>query len=160
MKAKSKIFSILGGLSVLLTSGPAAADDDVLVRMFEWWNGAFATPGAFTEEAFSKYYTPDASITINGVKGEAGPAALARVFQNIQANTESVRIVLPFADTFTVGDRIFTHHFIHRLNNGEEQCLRAMGYATVRDGKLAQVNLVRVPYQPTTDYDGGCSGSE
>ncbi len=146
--------SLVAFLAAVLFAGPVAADDDALVRMFRWWNDAFVTEGGFNQEAFARYWTEDAALIIDGED------VLTRHFQKIQANTDRVRIELPFEDSFTVGDRIFTHHFIYRRNGQEEGCLRAMGYAETRDGKLSVVNLVRVPYDPETAYDGGCKGAD
>ena len=52
--------------------------------MFTWWNGAMTTPGAFTEEGFSTYFTQDAPLVIDGVEVMRGPAGWAKRFQTIR----------------------------------------------------------------------------
>ena len=87
---------------------------DPLVAMFVWWNAAYKHKDGFTAESFSRYFTPDAVMRINGKDRCRGLEDLARHFRDIQARTEMVVIDLPFLDEFTsaTGDRIFTHHFV------------------------------------------------
>jgi ketosteroid isomerase-like protein len=126
----------------------ARADSpDPLVAMFVWWNAAYKQKDGFTTEAFSRYFTPDAVMRINGNDRSKGVADLARHFRDIQARTEMVVIDLPFIDEFTSasGDKIFTHHFVRALEHGTESRERVMGYATIRNGKIALINFVSVP---------------
>jgi len=125
--------------------------------MFNWWNEAIATPGSLTEQAFLNYYTEDVVLILNGKVSSTGIAELTKSFQGIQANSQAVKIILPFEDLFIEGDRIFTHHFIYRHRDGIESCLRAMGYADLRDGKIARIHFVRVPYEPEGSVDQGCN---
>lgn len=144
-------------LIALLILQPANADGrDPLTRMFEWWNKAIATPGALTESAFQEYFTDDIVLILNGKVSSDGISELTKNFQHIQANSETVRIVLPFVESFSQGDRIFTHHFIYSVRNGEEHCLRAMGYAVIRNEKIARIHFLRVPYEPGISIDNGC----
>jgi len=141
-----------------MTMMPANASEiDPLTRMFKWWNKAIATPGALTEQAFRQYFTDDTVLILNGKVSSEGIAALTKSFQNIQANSETVKIILPFVESFREGDKIFTHHFIYSVRNGEEGCLRAMGYAVIRDGKIARIHFLRVPYEPGISIDNGCN---
>jgi len=137
-----------------------ATEDDPLSRMFKWWNVAIATPGALTEQAFRKYFTDDIVLVLNGKVSSNGIAELTKSFQKIQANSETVRIVLPFEDSFSEGDKIFTHHFISSVRNGIESCLRVMGYGVIRGGKIARIHFVRVPYEPGISFDKGCNEME
>ena len=132
----------LFGLSLLPVQAMAA---DPLTAMFTWWNQAYKTPGSFTPEAFRRYFTEDAAIVLNGKESSRGIAALVAQFQRIQASTESVEIVLPFREGFVSGDKVFTYHFIRSVRAGKRECLRAMGYALVRHGKIALVSLLRIP---------------
>jgi ketosteroid isomerase-like protein len=134
---------------VLLTSGfaAAAARHDVLVDMFVWWNAAYKHKDGFTEAAFSRFFTDDAILRVNGSDRSKGLKDLAAHFRAIQARTEMVEIELPFIDEFASpgGDRIFTHHFVAARENGHESRERVMGYAVIRDGRISLINFVSVP---------------
>jgi hypothetical protein len=134
---------------VLLASGfaAAAARHDVLVDMFVWWNAAYKQKDGFTEAAFSRYFTDDAILRVNGSDRSKGLKDLATHFRDIQARTEMVEIELPFIDEFTSpnGDRIFTHHFVAAREQGQDSRERVMGYAAIRDGKISLINFVSVP---------------
>jgi hypothetical protein len=136
-------------LAFLLPSSgfAAAARHDVLIDMFVWWNAAYKQKDGFTEAAFSRYFTTDAILRVNGSDRSRGLAELAAHFRDIQARTQMVEIVLPFIDEFASarGDRIFTHHFVKARENGTESRERVMGYATIRAGKISLINFVSVP---------------
>jgi ketosteroid isomerase-like protein len=125
----------------------AAARHDVLVDMFVWWNAAYKQKEGFTEAAFSKYFTADAILRVNGSDRSKGLKDLAAHFRDIQARSEMVEIELPFIDEFTSasGDRIFTHHFVKAREKGQDSRERVMGYAAIRDGKISLINFVSVP---------------
>jgi ketosteroid isomerase-like protein len=136
-------------LLVLLTPvfAAAAVRHDVLVDMFVWWNAAYKQKDGFTEVAFSKYFTDDAILRVNGSDRSKGLKDLAAHFRAIQARSESVEIELPFIDEFASanGDRIFTHHFVKAREKGQDSRERVMGYAAIRDGKISLINFVSVP---------------
>jgi ketosteroid isomerase-like protein len=137
-------------LLVLLTpvfTAAAAARHDVLVDMFVWWNAAYKQKDGFTEAAFSKYFTADAILRVNGSDRSKGLKDLAAHFRDIQARSESVEIELPFIDEFTSanGDRIFTHHFVKAREKDQDSRERVMGYAAIRAGKISLINFVSVP---------------
>jgi ketosteroid isomerase-like protein len=136
---------LLGLLSAGLNA--AAARHDVLIDMFVWWNAAYKQKDGFTEAAFSKYFTQDAILRVNGSDRSKGVKDLAAHFRDIQTRTEMVEIELPFIDEFTSpgGDRIFTHHIVKAREKGQDSRERVMGYATVRDGKISLINFVSVP---------------
>jgi ketosteroid isomerase-like protein len=144
-----------------LTQTPLAAGattpnkPDPLVAMFVWWNAAYRQKDGFTAEAFSRYFTPDAVMRINGKDRCKGLEDLASHFRDIQAKSEMVVIDLPFIDEFTSasGDRIFTHHFVRAREHGEESRERVMGYASIRDGKISLINFVSVPDPPPASTD-------
>ena len=126
---------------------PLARKPDPLVAMFIWWNAAYQQKDGFTAEAFSRYFTDDAVMRINGKDRCKGVVDLASHFRDIQAKTEMVVIDLPFIDEFTSasGDRIFTHHFVRAREHGEDSRERVMGYASIRDGKISLINFVSIP---------------
>jgi ketosteroid isomerase-like protein len=138
-------------LAVMLapaTVGMARADSpDPLVAMFVWWNSAYKQKDGFTAQSFSRYFTSDAVMRINGKDRCHGVDDLAQHFRDIQAKTEMVVIDLPFIDEFTSpsGDRIFTHHFVRAREHGQDSRERVMGYASIRDGKISLINFVSVP---------------
>jgi ketosteroid isomerase-like protein len=123
---------------------------DPLVAMFVWWNAAYKQKDGFTAESFSRYFTPDAVMRINGKDRCRGLEDLAQHFRDIQARTEMVAIDLPFLDEFTSpnGDRIFTHHFVRAREHGQDSRERVMGYASIKDGKISLINFVSVPDPP------------
>ena len=131
-----------------VSMGLAHADaQDPLVAMFVWWNSAYKQKDGFTAQSFSRYYTADAVMRINGKDRCHGVDDLAQHFRDIQAKTEMVVIDLPFIDEFAspTGDRIFTHHFVRAREHGEDSRERVMGYASIRDGKISLINFVSVP---------------
>jgi len=138
---------LLLGLLTAGVSAAAAARHDVLVDMFVWWNAAYKQKDGFTEAAFSKYFTNDAILRVNGSDRSKGLKDLAAHFRDIQGRTEMVEIELPFIDEFTSpgGDRIFTHHFVKAREKGQDSRERVMGYAAIRDGKISLINFVSVP---------------
>jgi hypothetical protein len=132
-------------------SQAARADaPDPLVAMFVWWNAAYKQKDGFTAESFSRYFTPDAVMRINGKDRCRGLEDLAQHFRDIQVRTEMVVIDLPFLDEFTSpnGDRIFTHHFVRAREHGQDSRERVMGYASIKDGKISLINFVSVPDPP------------
>jgi len=139
------------GLAVMLmpaTMGMARADTpDPLVAMFVWWNNAYKQKDGFTAQSFSRYFTPDAVMRINGKDRCHGVDDLAQHFRDIQAKTEMVVIDLPFIDEFAspTGDRIFTHHFVRAREHGQDSRERVMGYASISGGKISLINFVSVP---------------
>jgi ketosteroid isomerase-like protein len=151
---RSKLFSWTAAtlaLAVMVapaTIGVARADTpDPLVAMFVWWNAAYKQKDGFTAQSFSRYFTADAVMRINGKDRCHGVDDLAQHFRDIQAKTEMVVIDLPFIDEFTSpsGDRIFTHHFVRAREHGQDSRDRVMGYASIRDGKISLINFVSVP---------------
>ena len=124
--------------------GPVIADnkDNVLVRMFDWWNGAIKDPNGFTEEAFRRYYTEDAAIVINGTERMRGISAMVKRFKQIQESVEAAEIVLPFEEGFESGNRIFTYHLERSRVDGVDGLGHVMGYAIVENGKIAYVDFL------------------
>jgi ketosteroid isomerase-like protein len=129
------------------TPAPTPAAPDPLVAMFVWWNAAYQQKDGFTAESFSRYFTKDAVMRINGKDRSKGLEDLAQHFRAIQADTEMVVIDLPFIDEFTSasGDRIFTHHFVRAREHGKDSRERVMGYAAIEGGKISLINFVSVP---------------
>jgi len=124
------------------TAVAADENDNVLVQMFAWWNGAIKDPGGFTEKAFRRYYTEDATIVINGAERVSGIKNLVEHFKKIQKRVETVEIVLPFEEGFESGDRIFTYHKLRSRADGEDSLSHVMGYAVIENGKIALVDFL------------------
>lgn len=134
---------------LLLLPGAATADasspGEVLVAMFDWWNEAMHDEEAgYTAESFSRYWTDDAVMIINGNEFGPGPAELARHFRRIQADTDHVEILLPFREAFDHGDRTFTYHYVRAVTGDEVRYSRVMGVAEVRDGRIARVEFLNI----------------
>lgn len=156
MKRIAILLYVFASVVALITVNPLYANDDPLTRMFEWFNESMPIPGAFTEAAFRKYFTEDTVLIVNGKKSAQGIPELTRHFQDIQARPGTVRIILPFVESFAQGDKIFTYHFVYRLVDGKEQCLRTMGYGVIKNEKIALIDFVRIPYEPGVSFDSGC----
>jgi hypothetical protein len=134
-------------------TAPVSPQADRLSEMFSWWNGAMKTPGAFTAEGFSVYFTPDAPLIIDGLEVMRGPAGWAERFQKIQSMTDAVEIVLPFRYSFQQDGKIYTYHIIRSRAQGKVSCMLAAGHAGLVDGKIGSVTLVRAEIDPTSDPD-------
>ncbi len=147
--SRRKMTTLLAAGLLLVSTGlsVAAPRQDALTAMFVWWNAAYKQPDGFTVESFSRYFTPDAVLRVNGVDRCKGLAEWASHFRDIQAHTEAVEIELPFIDEFESanGRQIFTHHLVKAREHGKDSVDRVMGYATVKSGKISLINFVSVP---------------
>jgi ketosteroid isomerase-like protein len=148
--AAASLCAALLGVAGAAEQAARAQTPDPLVAMFVWWNHAYTQKDGFTTEAFSRYFTPDAVMRINGKERCVGVEDLAKHFRDIQARTEMVVIDLPFLDEFSSasGDRIFTHHFVRAREHGKESRERVMGFAAIKDGKISLINFVSIPDPP------------
>lgn len=135
------------------TPPPIEPPADKLSEMFTWWNQAMKTPGAFTEQAFAKYFTADAALVIDGKDVMRTPAGWAQRFQAIHAATDAVEIVVPFRYSFQKDDQIYTYHIIRSRAAGKVECMLAAGHADLKDGKISHVTLVRASIDPASDPD-------
>ncbi len=126
--------------------------DDVLTRMFVWWNKAFREPKGFTRDSFAQYFTEDAVMRINGHDSARGLDDLASHFRMIQQRASAVEIKLPFLESFSSpdGSKIFTYHLIDSVDGGKEGHDTVMGYTTLRDGKIMLINFVSISGKPDT----------
>lgn len=127
----------------LFQSGPAAAKTDIFTGMFAWWNQAFKTEGGFNAPAFRKYFTEDATLTLEGKQAISGIDGWVSHFQAIQASGAQVEIVVPFKTVFQKGDKIYSYHVIRSRREGKASCSLAAGHAVVKGGKIASITLVR-----------------
>lgn len=152
---------ILAALALLsMTAAPSIAapastfskpsTGDVLSRMFIWWNAAFKDPNGFTAQAFGRYFTDDAVMRINGTDRAKGLTDMAARFRKIQSSVDAVEIKVPFVEAFSSpdGSKIFTYHLEESSHAGKPSRGMVMGYAEVRDGKIALVNFLSMDGQP------------
>ena len=126
-----------------------AASEMILEDMFVWWNAAYLDEeNGFTREAFSRFYTDDAVMRINGRVTVRGIDNMVERFRGIQQRTEAVEIIVPFEEKFISreGDKIFTYHLARSRENGQEQDSygQIMGYAEVRNGKISVIDFVSI----------------
>ena len=123
---------------------------DPVSQMFLWWNAAYKDPEGFTPEAFGKHFTADAVMRINGTTRAKGLADLAQRFRKIQAGVEAVEIKVPFVEAFSSpdGSKVFTYHLEEAMEKGQPSHSLVMGYAEIRDGKIALINFLSLPGQP------------
>ena len=122
---------------------------DPVSRMFSWWNEAYKTPGAYTEEAFGIHFTDDAELIIDGRLVTRGLGGWAKHFQAIQAGGGEVEIVVPFNEVFQVADKVYTYHLIRARRDDTAMRMLAAGHAILRDGKIASISLVRTVLDPS-----------
>lgn len=115
-----------------------------LEAMFQWWNNAFADRDGFTPENLGRFFTSDCVMKINGQIRAEGLAGLAARFQTVQSEVDHVEIHLPFEEGFEAGDRIFTHHLVSARKGAASFGERVMGYAILRDGKLALLDFLSI----------------
>ncbi|PEQ13996.1 hypothetical protein B2G71_04395 [Novosphingobium sp. PC22D] len=128
---------------------PASApSSDVLSRMFVWWDEAFKTPGAYTRDNFARFFTEDATLILEGKLVIDGIDEWVSHFQAIQSRGGEVEIVVPFKEVFEADGKIYTYHVIRSRREGKAACSLAAGHATLRDGKIASIVLVRSPLDP------------
>ncbi len=151
MTKKPILACVLAAAFSLATASPAIAErpaTDMLSQMFVWWNQAFKTPGAYTAKNFSKFFTPDATLVLEGRTAINGVDQWATHFQRIQSGGGDVEIVVPFKDVFEKDGMIYTYHVIRSRRNGKVGCSLAAGHAVLRDGKIASIVLVRSELDP------------
>lgn len=124
----------------------AAENDDPLTRMFVWWNEAYRLPDAFTEAGFARYFTGDAELIVNGEMRAQGLAGLASRFRDVRRLTDSVRIELPFIDSFTSADgsRLYTRHRAHAVVRGKAETELISGWAELRGELIRRIDFVSV----------------
>lgn len=126
----------------------AEPSGDVLSRFFVWWNQTFKQPGGYTAEGFGRWFTPDATLYLEGKEVIRGLDGWASHFQKIQAGGGDVEIVVPFKRVFQSGDRIYTYHVIRSRRDGQVACSLAAGHAELRGGKISTIVLVRSTLDP------------
>lgn len=129
---------------VVASCAAQPAPSNTMVEMFNWWNQAFETQGAYTPEAFSKYYTDDAVMIIDGSARANGLKELSRNFNRIQGSVESVEIVMPPIESFQQGNRIFTYHKELVRDGGQDSVGYVMGYVVIDGGKISKINFVNM----------------
>jgi hypothetical protein len=157
---KKKLF-IASMVAAFSLSSPAMAQEkpatDIVSKMFIWWNEAFKTPGAYTPENFSKFFTPDATLVLEGRTVINGVDQWATHFQNIQSGGGDVEIVVPFKEVFQSEGRVYTYHVIRSRRGGKAACSLAAGHAELEGGKIASIVLVRQSLEAGKDpLDAQC----
>jgi hypothetical protein len=121
---------------------------DTLSRFFVWWNATFKVPGGYTPAAFGEWFTPDATLVLEGKEVIRGLDGWAAHFQRIQSGGGDVEIVVPFKRVFQEDDRIYTYHVIRSRRDGALSCALAAGHAELRGGKISTIVLVRSTLDP------------
>lgn len=130
-------------LGAATASAAPEPSGDKLSRFFVWWNETFKQPGGYTAEAFGQWFTPDATLYLEGREVIRGLDGWAKHFQRIQAGGGDVEIVVPFKRVFQSGNRIYTYHVIRSRREGKVACSLAAGHAELRGGKISTIVLVR-----------------
>lgn len=135
-------------LCATATAGAAEPAGDRLSRFFQWWNATYKVPGGYTAEAFGEWFTPDATLVLEGREVIRGLDGWARHFQRIQAGGGEVEIVVPFKRVFQKGNRIYTYHVIRSRRDGQVSCSLAAGHAELRGRRISTIVLVRSTLDP------------
>jgi len=114
--------------------------------MFDWWNGAYEATHGFTAEGFGQFFTADATLRVNGQLRGRGLAALAQHFVGIKASTTRVVLERPALAEFASADgrHECSHHFVSATLGQRQGRERVMVVATLRDGKIATLEVVGV----------------
>jgi hypothetical protein len=123
-------------------AGPVASND-TLSKFFVWWNDTYKVPGGYTAEGFGKWFTPDATLVLEGKEIIRGLDGWAAHFQRIQSGGGQVEIVVPFKQMIQRGNVIYTYHVIRSRRDGKVSCSLAAGHAELRGEKISTIVLVR-----------------
>jgi hypothetical protein len=161
---RKTILAVLLLFSTASTPWPAAAsaspasktdpsNTDPLSAMFTWFNDAYATPGAYTPEAFRKFVTDDISMTINGETVVQGIDDWAAHFAKIQSSGAILSVGLPLRRVKRIGDTIYTYNIMRASHGAVDECMISAGYATIKSEKIASLVLIRVPADPQKEAD-------
>ena len=115
--------------------------DNVITRMFTWWNQAYLDHG-FNPTGFAQFFTDDAPFVVDGGVRGTGPAEISAHFQRIRAGTEAVELVMPVQATLSDGETAFVRYqttFRSADKVGAEECLAV---AQLRNGKIAAFEVI------------------
>jgi hypothetical protein len=138
--------SVSSGPSIA-TAGPVASND-TLSKFFVWWNKTYKVPGGYTAESFGQWFTPDATLVLEGKEIIRGLDGWAAHFQRIQSGGGQVEIVVPFKQMIQRGNVIYTYHVIRSRRDGKVACSLAAGHAELRGKKISTIVLVRSTLDP------------
>lgn len=116
--------------------------ENIIVRMFDWWNGAMRCNDGLTAEAFAQFYTEDAQLVVNGQVRSRNLAEMAVHYQGVRSRCDAVEMLLPVEEAFACGDRAFVHCRTRAVIGGRTAAEEAMAYAVVRDGRMALLRVV------------------
>lgn len=121
---------------------------DPLSRMFAWWNAAYREKAGFSEQAFSRFFSPNVEMWINGDLRAAGLDGLSQRFHAVQAGSEAVAVELPFIDCFASADgtRIYTRHRVSfRSSGGVDGAELVSGWASIDDdGRISRIDFLSI----------------
>ncbi len=115
--------------------------ENVVTRMFDWWNQAYRD-SAFSPEGFAQFFTEDAPFVVDGGVRGTGPVEIDAHFQRIRANTEAVELTTPVKATLADEATAFVRYaatFRSVDKEGAEEC---MALALLRDGRIASFEVI------------------
>jgi len=146
------IASALAAFLVLqpaVASASAPTSSDPFSRMFTWWNSAFKQENGFNAHGFRRFFTEDATLTLEGREVIHGIDQWVAHFRRIQASGAEVEIVVPFKTVFRQANKIYSYHVIRSRRQGKASCSLAAGHAVMKGAKIASITLVRAPMDPS-----------
>jgi ketosteroid isomerase-like protein len=91
--------------------------------------------GCLNEAGFSRFFTDDAVLLIDGAVRARGPAELARHFSDIKAASNAVTLYPP-EDSLVSGDRVFVNYRVTSKAGGKKEAHDVMAAARVAYGRI------------------------
>ncbi len=119
---------------------PVTTDENVVIRMFQWWNGAYRD--GFTPEGFARFFTEDAPFVVDGGVRGIGPNEINAHFERIRANTKAVALVVPVDATLAGPDLAFVRYRATFAAEGREGAEECMGMARLQGGRIASFEVI------------------
>jgi hypothetical protein len=122
-------------------AGASADQDNVVVRMFEWWNRAYRD-GCFTPSGFRRFFTEQAPFVVDGGVRGVGPDEISGHFERVLAATETVELVLPVEATLAAADLAFVRYRATAKVGGRDQAEECMAMARLRDNRITSFEVI------------------
>lgn len=117
-------------------------ENNIIIRMFEWWNRAMAGTEPLRTDSFGQFYTSDARLIVNGALRCQTLEEMAIHYAGIRVRCDQVHMVLPVTHAFHTTDNAFVHCQTVAVIEGEQTTEDAMAYAHLRNGLMASLEVI------------------
>lgn len=117
-------------------------NDNIIIRMFEWWNTAMSNASLLTADGFSSFYVPDARLVVNGQTRCTNLQEMAVHYRAIHDRCDEVRMLLPVLARFNTETNAFVFCRTFARVGQEESAEMAMAYADVVDGRMKLLEVI------------------